>query len=469
MSDKMSRFAALGRQLVAALTDRASSSEGLSDAIDLDDTPAYPLARTVQMPTGYGYETGAFSFRMADLQLHGASHLKECASESGADRVRINLTLTDLCLRGRYSVEVKPDPIIDLDTAGNLMDLPPEACRPGMGGADSVPGTLDPQKEEWLNQARVEREKLRATDNGQKLLALHQEHNETYDEVFRTNAALVPLWRAGGATKEMAGDTHGAVQADAVVNSANKIYTGDVTYNSNAFTQQLNVASACLWTDPDFNPMTGPPAESKYVAASKAALSFGKGVGTTTNNTKDTVQELKPSEVHTTVENHDGTLPEVTDDEAAQVAMEAGPGGADADIHLGWVVIDEADRKRLRHLYEATMKQKAEDNSIVGTPLFEGRCEARIDAVEACVELILKEREEGNRVSAVSARVQLPAFELDIDDSAWIGEAGTIARHRLEQMYFIRSLLHGSIVASLQQALLHSVQTEYNATPAARW
>jgi hypothetical protein len=438
------------------------------DPITMGDTPAYPLARTLPMPPDHGYETGALSFRMVDLQLHGMRDIdvERWSREINEDRVRVKLELKSLILQGRYSLEVKPDPIVDLDTAGNLMDLPLEARQPAPAGAEPGEPTLDSQQEEWLDQARDQRTRLNQTPNGQKLMGLYNEHNETYNDVFRNYPALTTVWRAGGATKEMAADTSDAVKNDTVINSPEKRYTGNVTYNGNAFAQQLNVAAACVYADPHFNPMTGPPPGSKYFAAAKAALAFGKAVNSSTNNRKDSVHEMTPSQVHSTAQQHSGTLPDVSDQEAMMAILSSsiGPGGADENGDAGWIRVDEEDRTRIRFLHDAIMKQKAEDAAIVGQPLFEGECRARIDGVKATIELAMEDGSRGGQVRALSASVELPAFGLDIDDSQWTGEVGRIARQRLERMYFIRSLLHDSIVDHLQRALLRTVEGAYSTT-----
>lgn len=425
--------------------------------VPLGDTPAYPLARTVAMPQGHAYETGALSYRMTGLKLLGLDRMQWVGSDRDAagERVALELRLDGVRLEGRYAVEAKYDPIVDLDTAGNLMDMAPEASRPTQGGADpDEGGDLDPQQEEWLGQARDQRTKLQQTENGQKLMGLYNEHNEVYEEVFRENAALTPLWRADGATKEMAADTHEAVKTDGVVNKSDKTYTGNLTYNANAFVQQLNVASACVWSDPDFDPSVGPTPDSKYWNAAKAALSFGKGVTLTTNNTKDNIQELKATDVHGTVQAHDQDLPQVSDEEMMDVIAQGnGPGGGLAARQPDWVVLDEQDRHRLRQLFEATMRQKAEKAAIAGQPLFEGALFAEIGGVDAFVELVLEAGPNGAKCRTGSVRLELPAYELDIDDSAWIGDAGQIARKRLESMSFIRSLLHDSIVDRLSRSV----------------
>jgi hypothetical protein len=63
----------------------------------------------------------------------------------------------------------------------------------------------------------------------------------------------------------------------------------------------------------------------------------------------------------------------------------------------------------------------------------------------------------------VSARVALPAFELDIDDAAWTGETGRVARQRLGRMFFIGSLLRDLVAGRLEGALRDSVPGAYQA------
>jgi hypothetical protein len=432
----------------------------LHKGVSLDDTPAYPLARTVPMPADVGYETGALSFRMTDLQLQGVDRLAGAEFEPAESRVRVKLTLAQVTLRGRYALEVKPDPIVDIDTAGNLMDLAPDALRPIAGGADGDSGSLDPAKEEWLDQARDQRTRLQSTPQGLKLMEVYGEHNETYDSVFRTNSKLGVLWRADGATGAMAGDTSDALKNDTVVNASDKLYPGNRTYNGNAFVQQLNVASACVWTDPGFDPKKGPPPDSKYWAAAKAALAFGKGVGATTNNSKKQVTPLRPTEIHATIESQDPnkSLPPVADSEMGSImAMGIKPGGADPASLPDWLVVDEEDQVRLRTLFEATMKQKAEDATITGQLLHEGAVSAEIDQVEAVLELNV----EAGAISARCAQIDLPAYAFEIDDSTWAGAVADMARARLDATYFIRSLLHDAIVERLRGSLQDAAAYAY--------
>jgi hypothetical protein len=471
MNDRMRAFVKAWSGVWAEGEGDDRLGEKLCEPLRLDHAPAYPLSRTVRMPEGHPYETGAIGFRLFDLALHNLSRLDEerCTEEMSAGGARLKIVLERVVLRGRYALEVKPDPIVDLDTGGNLMELSPEALKPTSAGADSNGdggNGDDPQTDAWLDQARNERQNLSQTANGQALLSLYDTHNETYDYVFKNNQALTQVWKAGGATKAMASDTSDAVANNAVINDSTKTYdtgNGNVTYNGNAFAQQLNVAVACVYSDPDYNPETGPNMQGPYWAAAKAAISFGMGVGSSTNNSKDNINEMNSSDVYTTVNSFQGSLPDVSDDEMNQIiASQGGPGGGGSSAGTSRLVIDEDDRKRIRYLYEATMKQRAEDASVVGAPLYEGACEAQISGVEATFEITSEDKPGGRRARALLAELELPAFELDIDDSAWTGELGELARNRIERMYFIRSLLHGSIVARLRQSLTAASEKAYN-------
>lgn len=422
----------------------------------LPDSPLYPLARTVEMPAGHAYATGAIGIRLYNLRLHGLGNLCLARGEDAEGRLRVRLAVQGVRLRGEYRLEAKPDPVLDIDTAGNLMDLRPDALRPAAAGGGGGTDPSDPEREEWLDTARLQRQKLGETDNGLRLIALYNQHNEVYEEVFRTSPSLPGNWRAGGITRAMAADTNAAVQSDTVVNSATKDYGGGVTYNSNAFVQQLNVAVETATTDPNFDPFT--PIEQqnlsgRYWEAAKAALSFGKGVGATTGNTKGDVNEMQPSQVYSTVDGHQGGLPPVTDGEAKAVlssAMSAGAGGAGDGAAPGWIVIDEEDRRRVRSIIAHRIRARAESAAVRGETLFAGTVTAEIDRVEAIVDLVV---EEGAPARPVAVQVNLPAFALDIDDTAWTGVAADVARERLAGMLFIRSLLEDALRERLNAVL----------------
>lgn len=407
------------------------------------DSPVFPLARTVEMPPGHAYPTGAVGLQWTGLHLEG---LADLAVAAAADGPRWTLTLEGVTLRGRYRLEAKPDPVLDLDTAGNLMELRREARGPAVAGGGG--GAPDPEAEQWLATARQQREALGQTDNGLQLIALYNQHNEVYEEVFRTSPTLPSNWQAGGVTRAMAADTNAAVQAGGTINPPDKDYGGGVTYNSNAFVQQLNVAVETVLSDPNFNPyepLTQQNLHGKYWAAAKAALSFGKGVSESTGNTKSRVTAMAAAGVYQAVQSQSSGLPPVTDAEAKGVlgsAMAAGP-GAGAPEAPGWIVIDEDDRRRVRSIVALRAKARAEDGAVRGETLFSGALLAEIGRVEA--EVALEVDAASGRARAAGVRVTLPAFALEIDDTDWSGPVAEVARERLTGTFFLRGLLADGI------------------------
>ncbi|NEO98746.1 MAG: hypothetical protein F6K58_08720 [Symploca sp. SIO2E9] len=111
-------------------------AEQTNDNVTLKDTPAYLLGRTVEMPPSVGYETGALSFRLTQMEIRGISNLiaDRCSLENIGDRIRIKLELEGVTFQGSYALEVKPDPIVEIDSAGNLMELSAETRRPVVAG-----------------------------------------------------------------------------------------------------------------------------------------------------------------------------------------------------------------------------------------------------------------------------------------------------------------------------------------------
>ena len=446
---------------VAAWNDRNSDDDirgAGRDPIPLDDLPPFPLARTVRMPAGHPDEFGALSLLLRDLGLEGASRLDAagCAIEPADTQLRLSLALEPLKLTGRYEIGAKPDPVVPIDTAGGLMDLTPEQRAPIAAGQGPGDPPLDSEKEEWLNNARTQRVKLAQTENGQLLLGTYSEHNPTYEEVMRTNGSVVSNWQANGATKQMAGDTHTAVQKDTVVNAEKKTYAGGVTYNGNAFNQQLNIAMGCLLTDPTFDINgTDPPApDSKYWAAAKAALAFGKGVNTSTGNTKNNVNEMSASHVYKAVDGHSGPPPSVGDAEAMQ-ALTSGDGGGGRDYRPepGWIVMDEEDRAYLLKLKTEFLQHQAANADVTGKVLFAGSCSAEIGGVAIALDIVLeKDPSRGASAHAATVTIDLPGFDLEIDDSAWSSDAGAVARQRLNRIQFISSLLREGVIKALKQA-----------------
>lgn len=407
----------------------------------LPDSPVFPLARTVQMPPGHPYPSGAVGLQWTDLSVEGLGKLVAAARLSAW---RWRLTIGGVRLAGQCRLEAKPDPVIDLDTGGNLQELPPTATQPlAAGGGGDAP---DPATEQWLDTARAQRARLGATENGLQLIALYNQHNEVYADVFNTSQTLPTIWKAQGATRAMAADTNDALATGGVINQPDKLYANGLTYNHNAFVQQLAVSVATLLKVPGlslYQPLEQQNPSGPYWEASKAALSFGKGVTDSTGNSKTQVTPLVSDGVYQAVNAPSAALPEVSDEEAKALlgsAMSGGSGGG-GPAGPGWLVIDEDDRQLVRFMVEQRLKELAEDPRTPGDTLFLGALRADLGEIHAEVELT----RGPDGVRAVAVEVELPAFALDIDDAGWSGAVAAVARERLARVFFLRNLLTDSL------------------------
>ncbi len=462
-----------------ALNNTNIISQHLPDTIELGGTPACPLARAVEMPPDHEYETGLLSFRIVELQSLGTSRIEADSQqiEIDEDRMRLKFSLGPLTIEGCYALEAKYDPKITMDTAGDLMDLPTSATLPLAAGAeDEASSSVDEMtREEYLNNARRQRERLYQTKNGGTLMAQYDEHNEIYNEAFRGRddeqskllaSTLRDNWRAGGITSEMAKDTHEATNddgnADTPINQASKRYTkadgSQMTYNQNAFTQQLNVAVSTAMQDPSFNLFKPPDNDSKYTKAALTALTFGTTVGDSTGNSKDRITEMKRETVYQSVAEHSGETREATvADLQGALIQGMADGGAEEGSYPGTLVLDEADRLQVRRLIQGFIRAQATAAKMVTQLLWHGRCAAHIHQAEVEIELTGDTETNAPRVHVTKVHVILPAFDFDIDDSSWIGTAGCVARERLAEVYFIRSLLHDQIADRLKDAISTSL------------
>ncbi len=431
-------------------------AERLADRAPIDDTPAYPLARTVPMPEELEFRTGALSFRMHGVVVEGMAGL---AAGSG-DRLG-RLGPAHVQISGRYTIEAKPDPVMEIDGGGNLMELPSGAFRPTSAGSDGDDGgDLTPTQEEWLDNARLQRDRLLQTENGTTLVNAYYGHNETFNAAFEpANAAITGLttqWKNGGATTDMAAHTNetthpAAGNEDVPVNDPSIRYvnqdTGaEFTYNGASFVQQLFLAGVLkLLPDVD-STVTSEDAD----AAAAAMIGFGKKVHQT-GNTKDDIHPMTSEDVYAAVEQDSGEVPHVSAEELSQFTAE-GPTAAGAALLAAdptALVLDEEERAMIRRLHETTMRNLAQRADFAGQPLFEGRCGAVISGVE--VTLSPAARPDGRIVPEV--RAHLPAFQLDIEDEHWSGEAGRVARQRLENVHFIRSLFHDAVARAIEEAV----------------
>lgn len=429
-----------------AFTTALAARMGPGKALPLRDFTEFPLARNVALPDDMPFDLGHVGMGFHQLALGTDAPARVSDTSDG-----VEIAFGRLSLSGVYRLAAKKAMKIDLDTAGTLLDFPEGGPAAGADDADVTP--LDPERNaEMLDQARQQRTKLRETPNGQAMVDTFNEHNEAFNTVFVNNGTLRNLWRAGGATQNMALDTSDAVKNDKVVNSSEAKYNNgvaDVTYNGNAFVQQINVTLAAILEegnpmDPNFEPNP----DSPFTKAALAALTFGNAVSQTGNGKSD-VTELTASGVYTHVES--GAKPAPATSEQLTNAIVQGmsqDGGAAATAEArerDWPVLDEEDRAHVRRvLYEMT-REKFERENAHPVAFWSGACSAVLEGVTAT----LTRGSDGT----LRAEVTLPAFLVDLDDSRWHGTAAETLRERLRDMYFVRRMMQEGIRTGLRRLI----------------
>lgn len=418
--------------------------------VALKDMPSFPLAFNVEMPEGYEHSRTNLSFAIKNFLCEGIEDVKLTSlKKTSYDQLACELVFEQIRVNGSYSIEAKYTPEIDIDTAGNLMVMNANPYSPAEAGSDEA--TIPTEEQEgYLNEAREQRTRLMDTNNGQKLMGSYNEHNEIYNDAFK-NPLMARFWKGDGSTAEMAKDTSSAVKNDNVVNKKNKKYKNGLSYNANAFTQQLNIAVASVMSDPNFN-LFKPIEENKYTNAGLSAISFGKSVEKTGNN-KRNVTELTSEQVHEVVDDSDEDMPETSVFELQSVIMQGmGDGGAADEAQEGWLILDEEDRLHLRAFITGFMQAKEAAKQYKARPFWEGECQAVINQVRAVVSLDSQNPDQAN------IRVNLPAFDFEIDDAKWSGKIADIVRKRLEQVYFIRSLIQDQLKNRIEEIIRISAQ-----------
>jgi hypothetical protein len=426
-------------------------------ALAVAATPEYPLMFNARMPDGHAFTQGNLSLRFSAMSGQGLQHIevKGVTRSAEANRYRLELRVPQLLLQGEYSVDAINSPEIALDHGGSMMEF--------NGASDYQPaganGTITPlppeQKADMLDLARDQKDHLRNTPNGQALLNTFNEHNETFNTVFVTSPAARAAWAANGVTQAMAVDTHQAVKSDTVVNSSTKLYAPNVTYNSNAFNQQLQMVVNTVAADPDFNPFdpdsTLDP-NSPYVKASLAAMTFNTAVGQTGND-KANVNELTASGVYGQVQQQTPPPPSSVDQLKNIIDQGAGAGGAVETARKNkWTILDEEDRAKVRRFLFHSIEERLQKMNLKPEPLWQGGCSATVDNVTASVEIEIDARRQ---CVVRQCRFDIPAFALEIDDAAWTGELAQKARERINQIFFIKRMLHDQVQSGLKKALEH--------------
>ena len=424
--------------------------------LQLADTPEFPLAFNVPTADSLDFPNANLSIRfegfsvtgLEDVKLNLAACSEDDRSKDNDNRLKICLQWAQMRVDGRYVVSAKEVPALEMDTAGTLMALDENDDRHiQSAGADSDEALEPDTKDAMLEQARLQRQRLMDTPNGQKLLERYNEHNEIYNTVFVTSTTARRTWAANGATKDMSVQTHTALGEDSQVNPDGTTYGSEgVTYNENAFRQQVNIVTNSILADPDANLLAPPNPDSAYTKASLAALTFGRGVGDT-GNSPTKAQPMTGSEVMGAVdagaEPAEATIEELSN-AIAQGVQDGGKAADDAKSN-NWRILTEEERKIVRRCHFEAMMRHIEAQQTRLTALWEGACQASINGAQATFEL----HAEDEQLQVCALRIDLPAFEFNLDDAHWAGEAAQLVRARLTELSFVRSLLHQQIQSGL--------------------
>ena len=418
--------------------------------LKLADTPDFPLAFNADTSDRLKFTNANLSIRFESFAVSGFDdvHLDLSNCKRDGKQTRVSLKWGAMSVSGKYVVSAKEISEIALDTAGSMLNFDDNDDRHIQpGGADGVT-PLDPTTADaMIDQAREQKKRLMDTPNGQKLLEQFNEHNEIYNTVFVASGTARRTWAANGATKDMAVDTHEALPSDKEVNPEGKTYGEDgVTYNQNSFRQQINIVTNSILADPNANLLAPPDPDSPYTKASLAALTFGHGVEETGNSATKT-KPMKGSDVIGAVDK--GSAPKEASVAELQNAMAQGmqDGGEAAEFakSKNWRILTEEERQLVRRCHFEAVMRRIEEQEVETATLWAGECHASFEGATATIQMI----EEENETTIRSIQVTLPAFEFDLDDSFWEGQAAEVVRQRLAEISFVRSLLHQRIQSGL--------------------
>ncbi|QQQ73405.1 hypothetical protein IOD16_19040 [Saccharothrix sp. 6-C] len=394
--------------------------------------PDLPLARTVEMPEHVGYPSGALTLRFAELTVEPDAE-PHAVPVSDGDRTIV--ALPPLVVRARYAIDATPDQIATVDGGGDLSVLPDSATAPRSGD--------EPDKHpEWLDNARDQRMRLAQTENGRSLLNLYGLYEDVYADLFdETKSKFVKrVWNKGD-TAAMAADTHQALAAetgDQVINDHDKQYLDHkgnrANYNANAFVRQFAAAQYTLMLDPDYHP-SSPPTQGRYFDASQAMWDFA-GPVQGTGNDKGATTPMTRDDVFRAVAEHP----------AGQDAVRPGRRNFEAvltpfadDVWEGW---DDDERDLIREFHRMAWEDRqALRAAAVPTTLFEGTGTGRITGAAAVTD------------ASGAVRVELPEFELVLDDATWSGAAATVARDRIAAAGFVADLVRDAVAERLRVAV----------------
>ncbi|CAJ0808718.1 hypothetical protein LMG19083_04759 [Ralstonia psammae] len=426
----------------------AQLGSALPRQLDIDEIPALPLAKALDMPPQAGFARGDLGIKLGRLRVapSGEQPLRIELAGVEPDRGTVELRVSGLRLSGTQEVQGTQIWESGIDGAGT-------GLRHGVrmrGGADD---DNDPHPT-WIATANKQREALQnvAGGNGAALLSTYSTHRAAFTDAFTSQYTMSFQngW-AAGPISDMAQDTNDSVNNNGVINSSSKTY-GTTTYNGNAQTQQLALAIALTTLAALDNPNNPKDPNNPHNLAAASVATFASSIMQNTNVGQLTdVPEHNSDQVFAIVAK--GKPAPAVSVEDVHTLLNGNPiGGRDAEGNAWTMVLSEDERAFVRRMQAEHAEHIARLNAIHPVPLAQGGLRATLD----CFVALRFAHEGGLRL--LDGRVELDGFDLDFDDSGWDAALGTglahLAREALGQARFIKSLLHDRVADTLERALV---------------
>lgn len=428
--------------------DAAQLGAALPTGVDIGAVPALPLATAQDMPPQAGFLRGDLGIALQALRVTRADEATVQVEQADADASCATLALRvgGLVLSGTQALQGTQIWESGIDGAGTGL----RHGTPIRGGADDD----QPVHPTWIITANAQRGKLQDLPggNGATLLSTYSNHRAAYTDAFTLPIAM--SFQNGWATdaiSDMAQDTNDAVNNDTVVNSATKVY-GNTTYNGNAQTQQLALATILTGMAQNANPQNPADPTNPYNQAAAGAVTFSSTVVRSTGVTKLTdVPEHTSNDVYSVVAS--GMPAPAVSVADTHTLLSGNPiGGRDADGATWTMVLSDEERAFVRRIQAEQAEHIARLAAVKPVLLVQGALHARL----ACFVLLRFASDGALRLQ--DGRVELDGFDIDIDDSGWDAALGVAlaatARAALADARFVKSLLHDRVADALERALV---------------
>lgn len=381
----------------------------------------YPLCHYFKLPeSDLG---GELQLAFEDISF---APVTVAAMESGTDKRQFKVTLNASVLNGRYKLFCLQSPEVTMDTGGLMGRLPAL-------NAEEPPMT----EEQYFRFVQLEQQRnhLNQTANGRLLVDEYNRHNDAYHYVYSTNEFLRQYWEENGTSEDMGEYTSGALKSGDVVNPKDRGFGSQgVSYNSNAFQQQIWLALACM--------------RDGFIEAGEAALSFSDVVKET-GNTSEMSVGLTGQEIYNAVESSSlsqknlQTSPRTAALMAALKSIATSKIASDTDLEfckqLGYT-LDAQMCQRIRAVYQGSLSR---DSAKPQLALHSDSFEIALERSE--FDYVLTEQPDG----ALTLKLKSSTFSIpDIDLLS-----GTVYEHVRADTRFIRGLLVDRIASQLTRTL----------------